>query len=203
VDFDSSAADEGGMAASVSQAGGGGVQPLARRSSLFEGAAPRVARVAGSSAAAAAAAAGALSAGPGPESLAEDPLGLSALNLAAVEQLRLRARGQGSGRSSGGGGRRGSFSVGFAAKQELIGRLKGDATPADGDASGGSGGGGSGNGSVLPTSAAFDPVAFLTLVHGRASFAELVRGRERLLTQVTGHGRSSLSFEVKISQAGP
>jgi hypothetical protein len=76
------------------------------------------------------------------------------------------------------------------------------------ESSGGGSGGessgvGSGNGSVLPTSAAFDPVAFLTLVHGRASFAELVRGRERLLTQVTGHGRSSLSFEVKISQAGP
>jgi hypothetical protein len=143
--------------------------------------------------------------------LAEDPLGLSALNLAAVEQRRLRARGQASGRSSGGGARRGSLLGGFAAKHELIDRLKkGDATPADGDASGGGGGSGgessgvgSGNGSVLPTSAAFDPVAFLTLVHGRASFAELVRGRERLLTQVSGLGRSSLSFQVKISQAGP
>lgn len=76
------------------------------------------------------------------------------------------------------------------------------------ESSGGGSGGessgvGSGNGSVLPTSAAFDPVAFLTLVHGRASFAELVRGRERLLTQVSGLGRSSLSFQVKISQAGP
>ena len=217
----SSQLSEGGMAASVAQVGtsssgggsGGGSdwQLRARRGSIFQAsAAPSPSNELGlknqsnsgtgalkgaptDEAAAVAAAA--------PESLAEDPLGLSELNLAAVEQVRLRARGPdhhnrlpgGNAAGGGGGGRRGSL-VGFAAKHELINRLKGDAqssssstATAAGSAEtteGSSGSSGVGNGSVLPTSASFDPVAFLTLVHGRASFAELVRGRERLLTQV-------------------
>lgn len=219
----SSQLSEGGMAASVAQVGtsssgggsGGGSdwQLRARRGSIFQAsAAPSPSNELGlknqsnsgtgalkgaptDEAAAVAAAA--------PESLAEDPLGLSELNLAAVEQVRLRARGPdhhnrlpgGNAAGGGGGGRRGSL-VGFAAKHELINRLKGDAQSSSSstataagsaettEGSSSSGSSGVGNGSVLPTSASFDPVAFLTLVHGRASFAELVRGRERLLTQV-------------------
>jgi len=213
----SSQLSEGGMAASVAQVGtsssgggsGGGSdwQLRARRGSIFQAsAAPSPSNELGlknqsnsgtgalkgaptDEAAAVAAAA--------PESLAEDPLGLSELNLAAVEQVRLRARGPDHHNrlpgGNGAGGKRGSL-VGFAAKHELIDRLKGDAqssssstATAAGSAEtteGSSGSSGVGNGSVLPTSASFDPVAFLTLVHGRASFAELVRGRERLLTQV-------------------
>jgi len=142
--------------------------------------------------------------GGGSTELAADPLGLSEMNLQAVEVARLRSSERslrsgglgGDGGASGGGdgarGRRGSL-LGFAAKQKILESLTSAAPGGDlaaaggdgaGDGSGGGRGGGAGTGSVLPTSSDFDPVAFLTLVHGSASVADLVRGRVHLEKQV-------------------